>query len=380
MFRTVLFRSQAMSQQDLTYLCIFVSVQNHCLASNLVNSSCSTSITHPIERYIKTHSNSLLVIPINTHSQFKSQQPRMGRCTYIIDTTLRCEGKTYQVHYCPWGRGRRCWDNVTSFKQYKCELQEHLTSCDVKLYTIDECGKAVSITDDSSLCKAVRCLPQGGELCIIAIKCSESESDSECGPDDCTDSEWDNCPDFGSDSCSDSEIGSNCPNPYGPFKNDVKEVMKKFDVPGCLKCYYDCNRELRGTRYVWKYNHDYAICYSCWKRLRSSKKEKWIKCNEGGAPWDGEVPDAPLYFEFCRADREDVRHLNYVLCRLGFISLRAFRRTNTAEFTLYTKAAVCLFRKKYRICGRDMGVYNEATEKKMEELVHRFRHDGAQYI
>ncbi len=270
----------------------------------------------------------------------------MGRCTYTIDTTLRSEGKTYEVNYCPWGRGRKCWGAVTSFEEYKDQLHEHLTSCDVTLYTIDECGESVSINDDDSLCKAVKSVRRGGELAIIAIKGSD--------PSD--------------------------PNPYGKYKNDWVKVMKRFEVPGTLECYYDCNTLLTGSRYICTYNHDYAICYSCWKGLRPSKKEIWKKCNEAGAPWNGEVPDAPLSGEYCPPGRDDVQHLNYVLCRLGFIDLDVFRHESTRKYGYYTKEAVRYFRDEYGIRGRDMDEYNEATEKKMEELVHCFRGEGALYI
>ncbi len=270
----------------------------------------------------------------------------MGRCTYTIDTTLRSEGKTYEVNYCPWGRGRKCWGAVTSFEEYKDQLHEHLTSCDVTLYTIDECGESVSINDDDSLCKAVKSVRRGGELAIIAIKGSDPSG----------------------------------PNPYGKYKNDWVKVMKRFEVPGTLECYYDCNTLLTGSRYICTYNHDYAICYSCWKGLRDRKKEIWKKCNEAGAPWNGEVPDAPLSGEYCPPGRDDVQHLNYVLCRLGFIDLDVFRHESTRKYGYYTKEAVRYFRDEYGIRGRDMDEYNEATEKKMEELVHCFRGEGALYI
>ncbi len=272
----------------------------------------------------------------------------MGRYTYTIDTTLRSEGKTYQVHYCPWGRGRRCWDTITSFRQYKHELHKHLTSCDVTLYTINACGDAVRIDDDASLCKAVRSVRPGGELAITAIKGSG----------------WNPI----------------WPEPYGPFKNNWKDVMKRFYVPGHLKCHHGYSCVMTGTRYVWKSNYNYAICYSCWKRLSSHKRENWKKCNEAGAPWHGEVPDAPLSREYFPPGRDDVRHLNYVLCRLGFIDLDVFRHHSSRKYGHHTEEAVHRFRKHYRIHGHDMNEYNEATEKKMEALVHRFRRHGALFI
>ncbi len=272
----------------------------------------------------------------------------MAQRTYIIDTTLYSEGKTYQVNYCPLGRGFKCSDTVNSLKQYKHELQEHLTSSEVKLYTINGCGEAVCIDDDASLCKAVRCLQPGGELAVTAIK------GSRWNP------VW--------------------PEPYGPFKNDWKDVMKRFDVPGPLKCHRGYSCVMTGNRYVWKRNHNYAICHSCWKRPSAQKKEDWKKCNEAGAPWDGEVPDALLSREHCQSGRDDVRHLNYVLCRLGFIDLQVLRQHSTRKYGVSTEEAVHRFREHYEIHGSDMDVYDEATEKKMEELVHHFRRQGALYI
>ncbi len=274
----------------------------------------------------------------------------MSRRTYTIDTTLRREGKTYEVNYCPWGRGRRCWDSVTSYDQYKDELHEHLTSSDVTLYTIDGRGHSVCINDDDSLSKAARAVQPGGELAIIALK------------DDGEEPNW--------------------PEPYGPYKNHWKDVMKRFEVPGDVDCFrgkkYGYSCVMTGNRYVWERDHRFAICYSCWKR--TSKKEIWKKCNEAGAPWDGEVPDAPLSGEYCPPGRDDVRHLNYVLCRLGYIDLDVFRHHSTRKYGHHTEEAVRLFRKTYRIRGYDMEEYNEATEKKMEELVHRFRRHGALFI
>ena len=156
--------------------------------------------------------------------------------------------------------------------------------------------------------------------------------------------------------------------------------MKRFEVPGLMKCYYNCNRLLTGTRYICTYNHDYAICYSCWKCLRACKKKIWKKCNETGVPWDGEVPDAPLSGDYCPLNGDDVQHLNYVLCRLGFIDVDIFRYNSTRKYGYYTEEAVRNFRDEHGIRGNDMRVYDEATEKKMKHLVHCFRGDGALFI
>lgn len=259
---------------------------------------------------------------------------------YTIDTTLRSEGIEHSCDYFPDGLGWTYDGYVTSYSQYVNELRSQLTSSKVKLYTISSSGSSSLIDDDQDLRNAVDNLPDGGELAVTAIKDESSDNG-------------------------------------GGLNENVAEIMQHFGVPS--SCYYECGDTASRKRYFWVGNNDYCICESCYYELSEWERDNWKAGNDAGLPWEGLAPHATLCQEDGLPVREEVCHLQYILTRMGFMSLD-HTSSVVGSYYQHTAMGVQLFRESRHIYGGDMGVYNSRTADELQVVVHSWRNRGAVFI
>ncbi len=266
---------------------------------------------------------------------------------YTIDTTLRSDGTEHHSDYYPDGYPYSYDGYVTSYSQYVDELRRYLTSSEVRLYTIDADGSSTYINSESDLRRAVKNLPNGGDLAVTAIKYTDDDEDGQ-------------------------------PDPLGPYHESVSDIMYRFDVPSDF--HYDCGESSYTVRYFWRWDSKYCISREYYyNNLSSSERENWKRGNDGGAPWQGDAPEASLSEEYGSPVRDEVCHLQYILTRLGFMSLYHTDGL-VGSYRRYTARAVRRFRERYNIYGGDMEVYNSRTADKMASVVRSFRRGGAQFI
>ena len=76
---------------------------------------------------------------------------------------------------------------------------------------------------------------------------------------------------------------------------------------------------------------------------------------------------------------EDVKHLQYLLTRLGHMKL-SDTAAQTGSYQGRTERGVASFRKKYGIRGDDPTVYDRKTASKLAQVVRKLRNDGHDYL
>lgn len=124
------------------------------------------------------------------------------------------------------------------------------------------------------------------------------------------------------------------------YDTSIIKTLKKFVKQKRVSCHHRRRKKWSGVRNGHHTHWGYSLCGSCHEDLNASDKHKWVS---EGLPWE---PDAPAY-PLSQGDRgSDVCHLQYLLTRLGHMTLSA-----TAEATGYyqenTEKALENFRAKY---------------------------------
>lgn len=139
-----------------------------------------------------------------------------------------------------------------------------------------------------------------------------------------------------------------------------KECVKRFcvhKVP-CNLCH---KPRIHGLRYMHKKHPEYNLCSSCYYGDDHHNYHAIRK------PWKHTVPRVTLSSDDYDV-RDEVRHLQYLLTRLGFLAVHHTDKL-VGSFQSHTAAAVEAFRKKYKIFGEDMRVYDRNTRRALRDVV-----------
>jgi len=329
----------------------------------------------------------------------------MAATFYHINTTLVATGAAHQSDYWPDGDGQQYAGYVTSMRQYCAELRHQLTDDHLRLYIVTADGNAELISNDDQLRHAVHELPDRGVLAVTAVAQDNAHSAGGNGNGKRrrraanNDGEW-NAGQHGTaqwyDQAYSSDEDGNSDGADKQVDNEhvdnehvdgfarvqtsydkVSAIVERFDAhPTDAECYHCDVTEWRGARYTYATNSDYCLCADCYKQLGKSQKKDWLSC---GAVWASDAPEYPLYRQDEATVSPDVRHLQYILTRIGFMPLSATNQL-VGSYQSNTEHAVRRFRQHYAIHGDDMTVYNGRTAKQLGHVVRQLRKQGHLHI
>ena len=176
-------------------------------------------------------------------------------------------------------------------------------------------------------------------------------------------------------------------------KKNVNAIMRRFDVPtvynasaveddDSTECYHCETTEWKGAaRFCYSTNTAYHLCTACYKQLPKSQKKDWQHeaLEKSTAVWNDDAPEYPLHREEEVIVREEVRHLQYLLTRLGFMPLNATKQL-VGSYQGNTESAVRRFREHYGVYGGNMEVYNKKTAQKLGQVVRHMRAQGYMHL
>lgn len=326
-------------------LCMQLSMVHVIL--NLLLNNCRFSFSSKINTHTHTHTSA--------HSTTFTPA-RMT--TYILSTI--CQGRRIDLDYWPNGNGTDYYGYVTSFSQFRDEVARNCSESDLEFYITDRNGNSKEITSNRQLRAAVAHLNDRQVLGVNAYAAGDDRTEV-----------WANVE--SDDDESESEEDDR--HVHVATNRHLSAILKRF-VPSNSECHHCDRTDWSGFGYVYYQSSDYSLCDSCYGRLPRSQKDTWVRC---GLPWDDTVPSYPLYARSDNAVLDEVRHLQYLLTRLGYLSLNS-TSSLTGSYQSRTKEAVRRFRKDYRIRGTDMTKYDEKTASKLAQVVRQYRRQGHLYL
>ena len=242
--------------------------------------------------------------------------------TYIISTIY--QGRRIDLDYWPGGNGTKYYGYVTSFSQFQEQVADSCGASNLEFYVVDSDGDSIEITNSRQLRECIAHLEDRQVLGVTAFD-AEGEntevwrggasSEEESEEEDSENEEEDN-------------------ETYITPNHQIKAVLKRF-----------------------------------------------IQSNSGRykLPWDEDVPSHPLNARSDYAILDEVCHLQYLLTRLGYLSLKA-TSLQTGSYQSRTQDAVRRFREDYRIYGSDMTKYDKKTASKLAQVVRQHRREGHMYL
>lgn len=259
----------------------------------------------------------------------------------IITSAPQHNTSTHSVNYYPDGDGEECYGYVTDFGQYKTSVSKNLTKEGLQFQFICPSTKQRKfIKSDGGLRDAVKGLDNRGVLLVTALKTSgKGLVDFEIEKKDAK----------------------------------VKAILEHFDLQGEVHCHHGGSMsKCNGVIYQYAYHSNYFLSLECYKALSDDEKEAW----KAIVHWGGPVPSHDLSYE----DNSDgVRMLQYYLTRFGFMKLEHTSQC-TSWYLSRTQDAVSAFRKKFKVEGCDVTVYDKKTAKKLAEVVTELRKKGHKYL
>ncbi len=258
----------------------------------------------------------------NTHLHTPSLPPSMT--TYIV--SISCNGYRLNLDYWADGNGTRWPGYVTSFSQLRRKALSHFRASEIEFYYTRR-RRTIQITDSDDLRAAVSRLDDRDVLKVTAY------------------ADWDYT-NYGQESDSESDSDT-----------EYARSEDSDDSDDESEYYTSYNNQLRATL----------------RRFTGSSSER------RSLPWDGDAPAYPLYARSDYAIQDEVCHLQYLLTRLGYMSLSA-TSVQTGSYQSYTKEAVRSFREHYGIYGRDMTKYNRSTATKLAQVVRQYRRAGYTHL
>ena len=246
----------------------------------------------------------------------------------------------YTVHYWADGRGQRADGYATSLAQLRHKIHHHYGVRSLNLFYISG-GKYRLIADDERLRRVLSHVANGEKLHVSASESSHTSS-----------------------AHSDHSQSS------GSTKDSVKTALKQYAVHN-TECYHcKCDR-IHGVRYIFIQNPKYSVCGKCYDKLETvDAKRKW---RSRALPWTRDAPVASLHRN---ENGNGVRHLQYLLTRLGYLN----SGDDSGKFGSRTEAAVEKFRRKNHVSGNNVREYDYRTEVKLAEVVQRLRSEGHKYL
>ena len=341
----------------------------------------------------------------------------MAATFYHINTTLAADGAMHQSDYWPDGNGYDYPGYVTSMEQLRSELGDNLSTSKLRLYIITSSGDTKTLTTDDELKQAVESLPDRGILSVTAIarsntRKSKNKNKKNKNKRRDTDEEWNAKQNTGN--WYDDEYSTDDGDEYYYRQNDQDEdesdneneddtdyetsgalqivtsvkkidaIVERFDAASMVdgaECYHcDLTEWGNRKRYCYAMNTDYSMCSKCYKKLPKAQKNDWeLTTVVRETTWEDDAPEYPLGRDEDHSVREEVRHLQYILTRIGCMPLSATKQL-VGSYQSNTEKAVRRFRQIYGIRGGDMGVYNARTAKKMGEVVRQLREHGHKRI
>ncbi len=290
--------------------------------------------------------------------------------TYKISTNYH--GHTYDLHYWPNGAGQVADGYVTDFQQYFDKFTDLIDidpddDATVQLVTVTSQGKSLRITDTDDLETAAQGLNEGSTLSVYAIFEDNSTNNDDTNTDADTDTE---------DEYAEWNAKLVVENTTAVKK--YKKVLGMLDhfATHLGTCHHCEETGISGRRYTYAYATGYSMCGACYDKLSEDDAEDW---HDSGLPWDGDAPSAPLGRRDDYAELEDVKHLQYLLTRLGHMKL-SDTATQTGSYQGKTERGVASFRRKYNVRGSNTTVYDRRTASKLAQVVRKLRDDGHLYI
>lgn len=140
------------------------------------------------------------------------------------------------------------------------------------------------------------------------------------------------------------------------------------------QCYHCRRSSSKGTAYAYAFNSEYRLCSECYRKSKCWNKKCWKKhvavAHSGIL---GVVPHAPL-----PRDMSSVRQLQNILVKLGYMRTSHTFGSFKHEVSR-TEDGVVKFRRKYGIHGIDMREYDLRTERKLAQVVRKYRQKGNKF-
>ncbi len=271
----------------------------------------------------------------HTHTSRK-QEPALWTPRETLDTmsywtihkiTTNYQGYTCDVDYWADGEGMEAEGYVTDFAQYRDLVTDELDKKNINFAFIAANGELKNIANTKDMQGAVKNLEHRGILSVQALdkpgkgQGKNKGKDKKNGKGDA----WKE-----SEPAKDKKVDRNIKNVYA--------ILDRFVAPA------------------------------------GAAQEEW---GVNGLPWKGDAPKAPLGYDYEVQDA--VVHLQYLMTRLDYMKL-AETSLLTGSYQSNTENAVEAFRKKHKITGDDMTIYDKKTEAKLVEVVKKLRKDGHMYI
>lgn len=289
--------------------------------------------------------------------------------TYILSTIF--QGRRLDLNYWPDGNGTRHRGYVTSLSQFERKVASYFQASNINFCICGPHHQSQDINSNSQLRSAVAHLDNGDILGVTAYVGdeetnyyvdSDSDSDEHTVDDDTTEED-------------DDDGESEYEREHTMYNNRVSATVKRF-THNNTECYYCERSQWSGLGYAYYTSSSYVVCDSCYNGFSRSQKRTWVRC---GLPWDGDAPSYPLYARSDYAVLDEVCHLQYLLTRLGYLSLSATSEL-TGSYQGHTKEAVRRFREHYGLSGHNMTKYDRKTAAKLAQVVRQRRRDGHSYM
>lgn len=210
------------------------------------------------------------------------------------------------------GYGRSQYGYCTSLDQLLAEVHRAFSNSSLELYVINSYGNSERLDTDQELFDAVHHLPHGGVLSVTAVEGHTIYYATE----DTSSSDGEQVEDSDTDS-------------------DSSDSEYEYEAHG---------------------------------------RHKHARIARRFAPlsWDRAAPKHTLRREDHLPIRDDVRHLQYVLTMLGYMSLSDTRQL-VGSYQSNTQEAVRRFRTAYGIEGSNMDVYNKKTAQVLAQVARQYR-------
>lgn len=314
--------------------------------------------------------------------------------TSVYTIASNFNGRQHSAKFYPAGYGYSYDDYITSFEQYQDLLKDkYEAASSYKVVYISASSEVKEIEDNYDLFKAAEDLNNGSCLSVTLIankkkdnanknkKRNKNENQQEDWNGDASDTEGEMTDYESSDDEEEYEAPAKQKNTGGKSAGKLQPILNRF-VTHVGECHHCDRTEWNGARYEYSMHSGYSMCEECHANLSKESKKSWPLASNArvpGLPWEADVPEYPLYREEGCPIRDATIHLQYILTRIGLMSLSA-TDSLIGSYQSNTERAIEKFRKQYKINGDDMTVYNKKTAGKLGEIVRKLRSEGHKYI
>lgn len=301
-------------------------------------------------------------------------------------------GRQHSVKFFPGGYGNSYVGYITTLEQLQDELNDTYDNSSFKLMYISSSCKMNEIEDDHDLFQAVRDLEDGTCLPVTLFENTRKSRKSTRKRKEHWYGDWSST-DSSSSSSSYSSLSYYQARGRTSYRGNLGEILQRFmKYEGSDEYHYDhqchhCDKtKWSGARYEYSMHSGYSMCEGCHDDLSRKEKKLWPLASESTGesedwvlPWDADVPAYPLYREEGCPVRDETRHLQYLLTRIGAMPLKDTDAL-TGSYQGRTQRAVEKFRREHGIHGDDMTVYNKKTARKLAQVVQQLRSAGHEYL